>query len=150
MKHMPERRLPRANAFAARGVTLKYPDRSWSGVSVRDGAVVLAMRTIDVRVNDDGCSCLLWARAMDWVHGPSQQERLEHCQLAMLHGTAEGLLDYGESAGVDLDESVSLRVIRIGSEYWAKWGSATRPRAAGLERFFPEYAQATRWAASPG
>jgi hypothetical protein len=109
MKHMPERRLPRANAFAARGVTLKYPDRSWSGVSARDGNVVLAM----------------------------------------LHGAAEGLLDYGDSAGVNLDESVSLRVIRIGGEYWAKWGSATRPRTAGLERFFPPFEQQARWAASP-
>jgi len=147
---MPDRRLPRANAFAVRGVTLKYPDRSWSGVSVRDGAVVLAMRTVDVHVNDDGCSCLLWARAMEWVHGPSKQERLEHCQLAMLHGAAEGLLDYGDSAGVNPDESVSLRVIRICGEYWAKWGSATRPRVAELDSFVPEYAQEARLAALPG
>jgi hypothetical protein len=147
---MPDRRLPRANAFAARGVTLKYPERSWSGVSMRDGAVVLAMRTVDVHVNDDGCSCLLWARAMEWVHGPSKQERLEHCQLAMLHGAAEGLLDYGESTGVDPDESVSLRVIRICGEYWAKWGSATRPRVAECSAFPTGHMQVARLAALPG
>jgi len=150
MKHMTDRRLPRANAFAARGVTLRYPERSWSGVSVRDGAVVLAMRTADVQVNDDGCSCLLWARAMDWVHGPSKQERLDHCQLAMLQGAAEGLLDYGESAGVDPSELVSLRVIRICGEYWAKWGSATRPRVGDSGVFAREYMQEARLAALPG
>jgi hypothetical protein len=143
---MPDRRLPRANAFAARGVALRYPERSWSGVSTRDGAVVLAMRTADVHVGDDGCSCLLWARAMAWVHGPSKQERLQHCQLAMLHGAAEGLLDYGESAGVNPDESVSLRVIRICGEYWAKWGSATKPRAAESSMFAPEYMREARLA----
>lgn len=146
---MSERRLPRANAFAARGVTLRYPDRSWSGVSARDGAVVLAMRTVDVHVDDNGSSCLLWARLMDWVHGPSKQERLEHCRLAMLRGTAEGLLDYGEAAGVNPDEAVSLRVIRIGGEYWAKWGSATRPRVSEPGMFVPEYVQETRLAALP-
>jgi hypothetical protein len=147
---MPDRRLPRANAFAARGVTLKYPERSWSGVSLRDGAVVLAMRTVDVRVNDDGCSCLLWARAMQWVHGPSKDERLEHCQLALLHGAAEGLLDYGESAGVNPAESVSLRVIRICGEYWAKWGSASRPRTAQPGLFAREYMREARLAALAG
>jgi hypothetical protein len=100
---MPDRRLPRANAFAARG----DPDRSWSGVSMRDGAVVLAMRTVDVHVN-------------------------------------------GESAGVDPDESVSLRVIRICGEYWAKWGSATRPRVAECSAFATGYMQEARLAALPG
>jgi hypothetical protein len=39
---MPERRLPRANAFAARGVTLKYPDRGWSGISARESVSLRA------------------------------------------------------------------------------------------------------------
>jgi hypothetical protein len=147
---MSDRRLPRANAFAVRGVTLRYPERSWSGVSARDGAVVLAMRTVDIRVDDNGSSCLLWARAMEWVHGPSRQERLEHCQLAMLRGAAEGLLDYGEAAGVNPDETVSLRVIRICGEYWAKWGAAARPRAVKSALFVPAYAQFARLAALPG
>lgn len=110
---MPNRRLPRANAFAVRGVSLRDPSRSWSGVSGQDGSVVLAMRTLDVRVDDHGCSCLLWARAMEWFDAPSKQG-----------------LDYGETAGVDPEESVSLRVVRICGEYWAKWGRATRPCAA--------------------
>jgi len=144
---MPSRRLPRANAFALLGIILRYPERSWSGVSLRDGGVVLAMRTVDVRVDDNGCSCLLWAGAMDWFHGPSKQERLEHCQLALLRGAAEGLLDHGESGGVDLGESVSLRVIRICGEYWAKWGSAARPRAAERPMFAPRCEEDVRWAA---
>ena len=38
------RRISRIEAFAAQGVTLAYPSRSWSGVREDDGAVVIAMR----------------------------------------------------------------------------------------------------------
>jgi hypothetical protein len=133
---MTRQRLPRATAFEARGVILKDLANSWSGVSAHGGNVVLAMRSIDIHVGDHGSSCLLWAPALEWVDGSSKRERLEHCELAMLHGAAEGLFDYGESAGIDPAESVSLRVVRLCGEYWAKWGSAARRGAAAPARFF--------------
>jgi hypothetical protein len=57
---------------------------------------------------------------------------------------------YGEAAGVNPDETVSLRVIRICGEYWAKWGAAARPRAVRSALFVPAYAQFARLAALPG
>ena len=126
---MPQR-LPRASAFQAHDVVLKYPESSWSGISERDGHVVLAMKARDVHIGADGCSCLLWDAAMDWAHIAAKRERREHCELAMLQGTAEGLFAYGLALGMDPSESVSLRVLRICGEYWAKWGAVVRLRHA--------------------
>jgi len=126
----PARRLSRADAFEAQGVTLRYPARSWSGVRLADGVVVLAMRECDVQAGDQGFSCLLWGPliegATEWADRPSKQERLEHCRLAVLHGGAEGLLVCGEAAQVDPDEVLALRVEKRRDEYWATWGSAAR------------------------
>ena len=113
---MPARRLTRISAFARHGVILSDPDRSMSGVSTRDGAVVLAMKTTDIRIGDDGCSCLLWS-------------------LAMARGAAEGLLVGGEDAGVNPDETVLLRVLRICGEYGARWGFAAPPGTTVATRF---------------
>jgi hypothetical protein len=130
-------RLSRGMAFAAQGVTLRYPSHSWSGVRGRDGAVVVAIRAADVRVDDHGCSCLLWAPAPgadDGVEWASHRERLDHCSLAARHGTAEALLASGEEAAFDAHEVITLRVQRIGREYWARWGSVAR--AENSDRFF--------------
>lgn len=126
---MPKR-LPRASAFQAHDVVLKYPDSSWSGISERDGRVVLAMKAHDVHIGAEGCSCLLWAAAMDWENIAAKRERREHCELAMLQGTAAGLFAHGLALGMDPSESVSLRVLRICGEYWAKWGTVARLRHA--------------------
>src|ERR1700687_3695129 len=95
VKQMTHQRLPRATAFEARGVILKDRAHSWSGVSAHDGNVVLAMRSVDIHIGDHGSSCLLWAPALEWVGGSSKRERLEHCEVAMVRGTAGGLVDYG-------------------------------------------------------
>jgi hypothetical protein len=126
---MSNQRLPRASAFQAHDVMLKYPQSSWSGISAHDGAVVLGMKACDVHVGDHGCSCLLWGPAMQWDDAAAKCERREHCELAMLQGAAHGLLAYGQLLGMDPDEYLSLRVMRIGGEYWAKWGFAARLRA---------------------
>ena len=126
----PARRLSREHAFEVQGVALKYPARSWSGVRFEDGMVVFAMREADVQVHDDGYSCLLWTPviegATEWVDRPSEQERLEHCRLAVLHGGAEGLLVCGEAAQVDSDAVLALRVAKRDGEYWASWGFTVR------------------------
>jgi hypothetical protein len=122
------RRLSRAGAFAAQGVRLRHPAHSWSGVRFGDGAVVLAIRASDVRMDDHGCSCLLWERRAGgfarWLDSLGEQERLEHCRLAVRNGGAQGLLVHGE--GVDPLEVIALRVVKLGSAYWAKWGSVAR------------------------
>ena len=122
--------LSRFRAFEMRGVTLKYPSRSWGGVRADDGAVILALWAGDIFSDAQGSSCLLWTacgdgecRSMDYA---SRQERLEHCRLAVLHGGAEGLLVYGDTAAVDPEIVLALRVVKRGADYWAKWGSATR------------------------
>jgi hypothetical protein len=122
--------LSRFRAFEMRGVTLKYPSRSWGGVRAADGAVILALWSGDIFSDAEGSSCLLWSSRGDGAHGctdsASRQERLEHCRLAVLHGGAEGLLVYGDTAAVDPEIVLALRVVKRGPDYWAKWGSATR------------------------
>jgi hypothetical protein len=115
-------RLTRVRAFGARGVKLKYPSRSWSGVRADDGAVILAIRARDLRRDKRGSRCMIWPprgipAAMDRA---SRDERLKHCRLAELRGGAEGLLAYGDEASVDADVVLSLRVVRRGEEYWAE------------------------------
>jgi hypothetical protein len=124
------RRLSRPDAFAAQGVALKFPARSWSGVRSDDGAVVLAIRAADVIVDEYGCHCLLWAPFGEDAACPSKQERREHCRLAVLHGAAEGLLAYGDSAEVSPELGFSLRVQQRRGAYWAKWS----PTAAAVRR----------------
>jgi len=126
----PARRLSRVDAFEAQGVTLRYPARSWSGVRLEDGVVVLALRECDVEGHDEGFSCLLWAPLIEggtpWVDRPSRHERLEHCRLALVHGGADGLLVCGDAALVEPDAMLALRVEKRRDEYWATWGFAAR------------------------
>jgi len=119
-------RLTRYRALGARGVRLKFPSRSWSGVRADDGAVILAMRARDLRRDQRGSRCLLWPphdtypqAAMDRA---SRDERLRHCRLAELRGGAEGRLAYGDDA-VDADVVLTLRVVRRGAQYWAEVGA---------------------------
>jgi hypothetical protein len=125
------RTLSRAIAFAAQGVALKHPWHSWSGVRGGDGAVVIAMRSTDVQVDGSGSRCLLWAPAIgpdaefEWT---SHQERLEHCALATRRGAAEGLVSYGRENVFNPDEVLAVRVVKVGTQYWAKWGAVTRTR----------------------
>lgn len=126
--------LSRARAFEWKGVTLKFPARSRSGVRADDGVVLFALPAAQVRVDDCGCSCLLWvparhgaARSMDRaVH----QEVLRHCRLALIHGIAEGFLIHGDEVRSGREELLSLRVIKAGDEYWARWGCVARTRSS--------------------
>lgn len=114
------RLIPRVRAFEARGVSLKYPSRSRSGVRADDGTVILAIRARDLRRHRRGSRCVIWTpdeAAID------HEERLEHCRLAALHGSAEGLITYGEAAKVDPDVVLPLRVVRRGQEYWAEFSA---------------------------
>ena len=123
----------RARAFHQRGVILTFPARSRSGLRSDDGVVVFAMVAAQVRSDDWGFSCLLWAPAARAARAPldvpSHAERLAHCRLALRDGMAEGFLIYGEEAAAPADEALALRVVKAGSEYWAKWGAATRAMA---------------------
>jgi hypothetical protein len=123
-------------AFEAQGVTLKYPAHSWSGVRCKDGGVVIAIRAADVDVDERGCRCLLWSPvtwSAEGMESASHRERLEHCSLAARRGTAEAILAYGEDAAFDAREVIALSVVRIGNQYWGKWGAVAR--AEGGYRF---------------
>lgn len=121
--------LARTQAFDAQRVTLRDPQRSWSGVREEDGVVVFALPAADVRLADSGACCLLWEPGMHGrreAQGPTEsEERLEHCRRALRDGVAEGFVIYAGQARTAL-ELLSLRVVRIGSEYWARWGSVAR------------------------
>lgn len=116
------RLIPRSRAFEARGAKLKYPSRSSSGVRADDGAVILAIRARDLRRHRRGSRCVVWKpeAADNATDSASRDELLEHCRLAALRGNAEGLLTYGESARVDPDVVLPIRVVRRGAEYWAE------------------------------
>jgi hypothetical protein len=123
-------------AFEAQGVTLKYPAHSWSGVRCKDGGVVVAIRAADVEVDERGCRCLLWSPVIGSAEGmesASHRERFEHCSLAVRRGAAEAILAHGADAAFDAHEVVALSVVRIGNQYWGKWGAVAR--AEGGHRF---------------
>ena len=139
------RLIARIRAFEARGVWLQDPRTSWSGVRKSDGVVVMSLWASSVRSNEGGCSQLLWAPNVDgsrpWSDMPGGKERLEHCQLALRQGGAEGLLVYGEPLdghlpeekartvyGVDPQLVVQLRVEQRGAEYWSVWGAKANER----------------------
>ena len=133
-------RLSREQAFAEQGVTLAYPARSWSGGREDDGAVVIAMRGAEIHAAFDGFRCLLWAPviegATEWVDRPVKQERLDHCRRAFARGGADGLVASGTAAEIDRGCVFSLRVEKIGAEYWGFWGSLATSDASlvGLTR----------------
>jgi hypothetical protein len=134
LKPIARRTLSRLEAFKAQGVAVKYPARSWSGVRWEDGVVVFAIRDADVQAHEEAFSCLLWSPGVagetNWVDR-CQQERLEHCCLAALHGGADGFLVCGEAARVQPNALVALHVEKRRNEYWATWGSAARLLALG-------------------
>ena len=60
---------------------------------------------------------------------------MDHCKRALEHGSAEGLLVYGQGLsthlpedkayeihGVDPETVLTFKVERVGAEFWAKWG----------------------------
>jgi hypothetical protein len=99
-----------------------------SRVREDDGVVVFAMPAARVRVDDWGCSCPLWVPGTREarVVVASDLERLRHCRVALRQGMAEGfVLQAGEQPGAQ-PEILSLRVIKTGQEYWARWGCAAR------------------------
>jgi hypothetical protein len=133
-------RISRIQAFTDQGVALAYPARSWSGVRGNDGAVVIGMREAEVLVSADGFRCLLWSPviegATEWVDRPIKQERLGHCRLAFASGGADGLVVCGAHAEVEPGFVLSLRIEKVGAEYWAFWGtlSACATGASGMWR----------------
>ena len=131
--------IARIRAFEARGVYLQHPATSWGGVRKSDGAVVLALWADAIQSADGGCRYLLWAPnaggARPWSDQPAGRERLQHCELALARGSAEGLLVYGQAMagrlpeerayavnGVDAETVIAFRVEKIGAEFWATWG----------------------------
>jgi hypothetical protein len=121
--------MSRIEAFAAQGVTLSSPAHSWSGIREDDGAVVMAIREADIECAFDGYRCLLWTPAIEGtaqgLSGAARRERLRHCRLAVLLGGADGLLVARDTAQVERDAVLALRVELRGRDYWALWGSAT-------------------------
>ena len=110
----------RARFFHLHGVTLESQSRSRSGVRDYDGMVVFAMPADRVSVDAWGCSCRLWAGSNRLL------DTLRNCRLAMEHGVAEGFLIDRDQAPIEPPELLSLRVVKVGTEYWARWGSAAR------------------------
>jgi hypothetical protein len=138
--------VPRRSAFRMLDVHLTAGMSSWGGVRKSDGMVVLSLWADDVRSENGGCSCLLWARnksrSRPWSDTPAGKERLEHCKLAVEKGEAEGFLVHGvrlkgvlpeERAhsveGVDPAVIIRFQVVQRGTEYWALWGSAAAAAA---------------------
>ena len=110
----------RARSFERYGVVIRFPALSRSGVREHDGMVVFAIAAAEVRTDDWGCSSLLW-RPLS-----RDEEALEHCRLAVRRGMAEGFLIYADNASKDGEGMLSLRVVKVGAEYWARWGHGAR------------------------
>lgn len=135
------RRVSRSAAFQAQGVTLKYMASSWSGVRADDGMVVFAISADQVLVDPEGSRCLLW-RPAELGDARAQRERLQHCELALVHGRAEALLAYGDAGQMDAGVVLAIRVVALGGQYWARWNSRARLQASAGHgpRLAPHYA----------
>ena len=120
----------RARFFQWHRVTLESYARSRSGVREEDGMVVFAMPVERVRVDAWGCSCLLWAGCDRLLDDAISVETVGHCRLAVQHGVAEGFLLGRDDAPMECQELLALRVVKVGREYWAKWGHAARAERA--------------------
>ncbi len=116
----------RARFFQSHGVTLESQSRSRSGVREEDGMVVFAMPAARVSMDPWGCSCLLWAGSNRSLDDVVSVETLRHCRLAVGHGVAEGFLLDRDQAPIERQELLGLRVVKVGTEYWARWGNAAR------------------------
>jgi hypothetical protein len=132
--------LSRVEAFAAQGVTLKDPERSWSGVR-EDGGIVIAVLEADVHAHASGFSCLLWAppdaesSEIEWNERRSKSERREHCRIAAMRGSARALLVRGADAFIEDESALVVRVENCRGEFWAHWGhTADEPRLARARR----------------
>ena len=122
----------RARFFQSHGVTLESPLRSRSGVREVDGMVVFAMPVERVGVDAWGCSCLLWAGCNRSLGEAHRVETLRHCRLAVQHGVAEGFLLDKDQAPIERPELLGLRVVKVGAEYWARWGNAARAETSWI------------------
>jgi hypothetical protein len=127
---MANRAVLRARFFQSHGVTLESHARSRSGVREEDGMVVFAMPVERVRVDAWGCGCLLWTGRDRLRDDAISVETLHHCRLAVQHGVAEGFLLGRDHAPMECQELLALRVVKVGREYWAKWGHAVRAELA--------------------
>jgi hypothetical protein len=127
---MANRAVFRARFFQTHGVTLESHARSSSGVREADGMVVFAMPVERVRVDAWGCSCLLWTGCDRLLDDAITVVTLRHCRLAVQHGIAEGFLLGKKLAPMERQELLALRVVKVGREYWAKWGHAVRAEPA--------------------
>jgi hypothetical protein len=127
---MANRAVLRARFFQSHGVTLESHARSRSGVREEDGMVVFAMSVERVRVDAWGCSCLLWTGCDRLRDHAISVETLHHCRLAVQHGVAEGFLLGRDHAPMECRQLLALRVVKVGREYWAKWGHAVRAELA--------------------
>ena len=127
---MANRAVLRARFFHSHGVRLESQARSLSGVREEDGMVVFAMPVERVRVDASGCSCLLWTGSDRSRDDAMNAETLRHCTLAVQHGGAEGFLLGSDQAAMKCQALLALRVVKIGPDYWAKWGHAARAEPA--------------------
>lgn len=125
----------RARFFHSHGVALESESRSKSGVREEDGIVVFAMACERVSVDAWGCSCLLWTSSNRESHDALCLETLRHCKLAVQQGVAEGFLLDRNQAPVEGPELLALRVVKIGTEFWARWGTSARAQRSGAGAF---------------
>jgi len=120
----------RARFFHSHGVTLESESRSRSGVREEDGVVVFAMPAERVSVDAWGCSCLLWAGSSRLLDDALSVETLRHCRLAVRHGVAEGFLIGRDQPPIERQQLLGLLVVRISTEYWARWGNVARAESS--------------------
>ena len=121
----------RARFFHSHGVSLESESRSRSGVREEDGVVVFAMQSERVSVDAWGCSCLLWGGSNCLAGDALGSEMLRHCKLAVQQGLAEGFLLDQDQAPIEGPQLLTLRVVKVGTEYWARWGTAARAQRSG-------------------
>lgn len=125
----------RPRAFLAHGVTLKYPAFSSSGVREGDGTVVFSIEASEVRMDQSGYCSVLWMPARSEGGGTleraSNDERLQHCLLALRNGRGEGFV-LDERCESQAEILLDLRILVSGEKYWARWGTKAGVPGPGI------------------
>lgn len=105
-----QRLLSRNKAFEEHGITPKSRIASRSGLKA-DGRVLFIVRAADAQKSEGGVGYLLWSPIA------GDEERKEHCRIALEAGSAAALLSY-EKERVDASKLLTLRIEQRGQETW--------------------------------
>ena len=145
---MANRAVLRARFFQSHGVTLESHARSRSGVREEDGMVVFAMPVERVRSTHGVAASCCGLAAIACAMTRSAWRRCTIADSPFSTASPRAFCSAGTTRQWSVRELLALRVVKVGREYWAKWGHAVRAELARA-RVCNDGARSRRTSATP-